>query len=112
MHLRDRGDGVVRDALGGNLRLGRGFELRDVRAEARHQRLLEYRFDRVVTDRAYIGQAHTVGREHAGERVQEYPGHAERVRHAARRLATGATKAGEGVLRDIVTALDRNLLDR
>ena len=43
--------------------------------------------------------------------MDEYPGHGERVRHAAGVLAAGAAEAAQRVSGDVVAALDRYFLD-
>ena len=73
-----------------------------------HERLL----DRRLAHRRLVGQAHAVGREHAGQRMDEDPRHAERIGDAAGVLAAGTAEALQGVARDVVAARHRDLLDR
>jgi hypothetical protein len=58
-----------------------------------------------------VGQAHAVGRHHAGQRMHEHRLHAQRIGHQAGVLAAGAAKAGQRVFGDVVAALHRDLLD-
>jgi hypothetical protein len=61
---------------------------------------------------ADIGEAHAVGRQHAGEGVQEHRRHAQRIGHEAGVLPAGAAEAVERVFRHVIAALDGDLLDR
>ena len=58
-----------------------------------------------------VGEAHAVGREHAGEGVDEHRLHAELVRHQAGVLAAGAAEALQGEARRVLALLDGDLLD-
>ena len=80
----------------------------------RHRRagVGERHLDRRLAHRRLVGQAHAVGREHAGERMDEDARHAERVGDAAGMLAAGAAEALQRVAGDVVAARDRDLLDR
>ena len=78
----------------------------------RVERFVERLLDRRLADHVLVGEAHAVGRQHAAERVHEHPVDAERIGDAAGMLAAGAAEALEGVAGDVVTARDRNFLDR
>ena len=49
-------------------------------------------------DRAQIGEAHAIGRQHAGQRMDEDARHAERIGDQAGMLAAGAAEAAERVV--------------
>ena len=66
----------------------------------------------LLPQRAHVGEAHAVRRQHAGERMDEHARHAERVGDEARVLAAGAAEAAQRVLGDVVAALHRDVLDR
>ena len=68
--------------------------------------------DRLLTHAADVGEAHAVGREQRGQRVNKHAGHAECVRDQAGVLAAGAAEAIERVTRDIIAALHRDFFDR
>ena len=70
------------------------------------------RLDRLLAQRAHVGEAHAVGRQHAGERMDEHARHAERVGDEARVLAARAAEAAQRVLGDVVAALHGDVLDR
>ena len=70
------------------------------------------RLDRLLPQRAHVGQTHAVRRQHAGERMDEDARHAERVGDEAGVLAAGAAEAAQRVLGDVVAALHRDVLDR
>ncbi len=63
------------------------------------------RLDRLLAQRAHVGEAHAVGREHAGERMDEHARHAERVGDQAGVLAARAAEAAQRVFGDVVAAL-------
>ena len=67
---------------------------------------------RGLTDGADFGQAHAVGREHARERVEHDPGHAEGVGDQAGMLTARAAETVQHIAGDVVAALDRDRLDR
>ena len=48
---------------------------------------------------AHVGEAHAVGRQHAGQRMDEHASHAERVGDQARVLAAGAAEAATACTR-------------
>ncbi len=105
-------DAALIDALGAHLGSARLAKLRQGRPQSRHQRRRQRRLHRLLLHRTQIGEPHPVGRQHARQRVDIYPGHAERVGHQARMLPARTAKAGERVLRHVMAALDRDLLDR
>ena len=87
--------------------------LRLVRPSSRQHRLRAPRpADAALPQLDHVGQAHAVGAEHPGERVDHHPLHAERVGDEAGMLAAGAAEAGQSVAGDVVAAGDRDLLDR
>ena len=65
-----------------------------------------------LADRLHVGEADAVGRQHAGQRVDQDPLHAQRVGDAAGMLAAGAAEAGERVAGHVMAARDRDLADR
>ena len=65
-----------------------------------------------VAGGADVGEAHAVGRQHAGIGVDQHGPDAERVGDQAGMLAAGAAEAVERVFGHVVAALDRDLLDR
>ncbi len=70
------------------------------------------RFDGALAHRREVGQAHAVGGEHAGIRVDVDAGHPQGIGDQAGMLAAGATKTLQGVLGDVVAARHRHLFDR
>ena len=60
---------------------------------------------------ADVGQAHAVGGEHAGQRMEEDLLHAKRIGHPAGVLTAGAAEALQGVAGDVVAPLHRDFLD-
>ena len=58
------------------------------------------------------GEPHAVGRQHAGQRMDQHRCHAERVGDEAGMLAAGAAKRIQHIVGDVVAALDRDRLDR
>jgi hypothetical protein len=62
-------------------------------APAGIERRRERQLDRGLAHHALVGQAHAVGRQHAGERMHEDAVHAERVGDPAGVLAAGAAEA-------------------
>ena len=112
MGAADEFDPLAGNGLLPELRFGRGRQIVQQRRERGHQRLVEGRFDRLLPQRPDIGEAHAVGREHAGEGMDQHRRHAERVGHQAGVLAAGAAEAVERVAGHVVAALHRDLLDR
>ena len=109
--VRD-GDPVRRHALGGNLRSGVLFEgpggLRQGVEALGGQR----RLDGLLAHGDDVGQPDPVRGQHAGQRVDEHPGHAQRVGHRAGVLPARAAEHVQHVLGHVVAALHRDLLDR
>ena len=66
---------------------------------------VERRLDRLLAQRAHVGEPHAVRGQHAGQRMDEHARHAERVGDQARVLAAGAAEAAQRVLGDVVAAL-------
>ncbi len=75
-------------------------------------KLAEFSLDRLLAQHRLIRQPHPIGREHAGERVDEHRVHAQLVRHQAGVLAPGAAEALQGEPGRVVPLLQRHLLDR
>ncbi len=67
--------------------------------------------NRPLAGGADIGKTHPVGGQDAGKRMDQDRRDTERVRCQAGVLTTGATETGQRVMRDIVAALDTDLLD-
>ena len=65
-----------------------------------------------LADRLHVGDSDSIGRKHAGERVDQDALHSERVGNGTGMLAAGTAKAGERVSGDVMAARDRNLADR
>ena len=65
-----------------------------------------------LADRLHVGEADAIGRQHAGQRMDEDPLHAQRIGDPAGMLAAGAAEAGERVAGDVMAAGDRDLADR
>ena len=105
-------DGVLRQTLARQLRDVLVREPGPQRLQARQERLVEPRHDGSLPVGADVGEAHAIGREHAGQGMDEHLAHAERVGHQAGVLAAGAAEAVQGVAGDVVAALHRDLLDR
>ena len=80
-------------------------------AQLADQLVRQNRFDRVLAENPQIGETHPVGRQHAGEGMDEHARHAQRIGDQAGVLATRAAEAVEGVFGHVVTTLDRDLLD-
>ncbi len=76
------------------------------------RRLRQHGLERLLPQRAHVGKAHPVRRQHAGQRMQQHARHAERVGDEARVLAARAAEAAQRVLGDVVAALHRDVLDR
>ena len=66
---------------------------------------------RLLAHQVLVGQAHAVGRQHAGQRVHQHAVHAQRIGHRAGVLAAGAAKALQRVARHVVAARHADLLD-
>ena len=75
-------------------------------------RIAERLLDRLLPRRADVGKAHAVGRKQRRERMDQHPGHAERIGDQAGVLAARAAEAVEHIARHVVAALHRDLLDR
>ena len=80
--------------------------------EAGQGGVVQFGFHCRLAQQALVGQAHAIGREHAGMRVQQHPGHAQGIGHQAGMLPTGAAERGQRVFRHVVAARHGNLLDR
>ena len=62
--------------------------------------------------RAAIGQTHAIGRQHAAQRVDHHPVHAQRVGDQAGMLPARPAEAGERIARHIMAPRDGDALDR
>ena len=62
--------------------------------------------------RLQLGQAHTVSREHAGQRVDEHASKPERVGDQAGMLPSGAAECIQHIVGDVVAPLHRDGQDR
>jgi hypothetical protein len=100
------------DPLVDQLARGIGTELRESRLGSGQAGLVERLLDARLAHRDLVRQTHAVGRQHAGQRVDEHALHAQRVGHQAGMLSTRAAEALQRVLRDVVAARDRDALDR
>ena len=112
MGAADELDPRVGNVLLAQLRLGLGREIVELCRELRHQGCVEGRLDRLFPQGPDVGEAHAVGRKHAGEGMDEHRRHAERIGHQAGVLTAGAAEAVERVAGHVVAALHRDLLDR
>ena len=63
-------------------------------------------------DRLHVGHADAVGRQHAGERMDQNALHAERIGDCAGVLASGPAVTGERVAGYVMAARNRDLADR
>ena len=79
---------------------------------AARPRGVQRRLERRLAQRAHVGEAHAVRRQHARQRMDEHARHAERIGDRARVLAAGAAEAAQRVVGDVVAALHRDVLDR
>ncbi len=111
MRLAQHADLLRRDALLAHLRRAVPGQAVERRRQLRHDLVGEPRLDRLLAQGAQIGQAHAIGREHAGEGMDVDALHAERVGDQAGMLPAGAAEAAQRVFGDVVAALDRDLLD-
>jgi hypothetical protein len=64
------------------------------------------RLDRPLPHRGHVGQAHPVRGQHAGQRVDQHLGDAQRVGDRARVLAAGPAERRQHVPGDVIAALD------
>jgi hypothetical protein len=80
-------------------------ELFRQRIQFRHQPGVQGLFHCLLAHRGLIGEAHAIGGQNAGVRMNEHRFHAESVGHQARMLPTGATKTLQCEACHIVTLL-------
>jgi hypothetical protein len=80
--------------------------------ERRGGRLAERLLDGLLAGGADRGEAHAVGGQERRQRMNQHPGHTERVGDQAGVLAAGAAEAVQRVTGDVVAALYRDFLDR
>ncbi len=106
------GDARGGDALRGDFAAGHAAEVVEHRFDVGQCRFRQRRLDRTLAQVTHVGQAHPVGGEHAGERMDEHTGHAQGVGDGASVLPAGPAEATKRVLRHVVAALDRDVLDR
>ena len=112
MYLVEDAGAVRFTALALHLRAAIGFHFGEGLLQIGDHRVVESRLDGALAHHPKVGEPHAVGRQHAGERMDEHAADAECVGHQAGVLATGAAEANQRVLGDVVASLDRNLLDR
>jgi hypothetical protein len=105
-------DAGARNTLALELRLGIVGERRS-QGFRRSQALgVKQAQDGAAPRRLQFGQAHAVGREHAGQRMQQYSADAERIGDQAGMLTAGAAEGIHHVVGDVVAALHRDAQDR
>ncbi len=107
-----RGDPLRRSALGEESGAAFGGEFGGNRLEFGHQRGLEGAFDGTLAHHPLIGEPHAVGRQHAGEGVDEDALHAERIGDQAGMLSACAAEANQGEGARVEPLAHRDLLDR
>jgi len=73
--------------------------------------VIKHPLHRLLSDHRLVGQPHSVGREHAGQGMHEYPAHAQRIGHPAGMLPACTAEALQGVASHVVAARHRDLLD-
>ena len=111
MSLRQAAHGGGGNALGHNLLRGVLAKLFQQAVQLRHGRRFENRLYGLFAQGPQVRQAHAIGRQHAGQGVQEYPRHAEGVGDVAGMLAAGPAEAVQRVFRHVIAALGRDFLD-
>ena len=111
VHEAFDGDGVVLDALVEQLFGRRAAELVSEIFQIAHGGGVERSFDRTLAAGALRRQAHAVSRQQTRQRMHQHGLDAERIGDQAGMLAAGRAETVEGILRHIVAALDRHLLD-
>ena len=72
---------------------------------------IQRRLDGALTHGAGVGEAHAVGGEQAGERVDQDRAHAQGIGHEAGVLAARAAETLQGVVGDVIAALHGDFLD-
>ena len=75
------------------------------------QRSVQGQVYRPLTDYSHVRKPDPVGRQDAGKRMNHHAADAESVGHQAGVLARRAAEGNQRVVRDVVTALDGDLLD-
>ena len=80
--------------------------------EQGQQRCAEGHAHRLLQQAAFVGQADPISREHSRQWMQQHLAHPQQVGQGAGMLPTGATKAAEHRLAQIMAALNRNAADR
>ena len=106
------GDPAVVPALGFHLRPGVVFQRSGDLRQPGQEIAGERRLDGLLAHGDDVGQPDPVRGQHAGQRVDEHPGHAQRVGDRAGVLPARAAEHVEHVLGHVVAALHRDLLDR
>ena len=104
-HLRRREP--LRFYVSARMRAQRG-ELSSKRCQ---QIVRQFLFDCRLPERAHIGEAHAVRREHPRERMDVHPLHAQRIGHHAGMLPGSTAEAGERVFGYVIAALHADVLD-
>ena len=105
-------DAGARNALALQLPLGIIGERRSQGFRGSQAIRIERAQDRATPRRLQLGKPHPVGRQHAGQRVQQHAANAERVGDEAGMLATCAAEGIHHVVGDVVAALHRDTQDR
>ncbi len=80
-------------------------------AQFRHGVLFERNFDGLFAHDRLVSKSHAIGRQHAGERMDEHRLHAEGIGHHAGMLAGGAAEALQREACRVMALLYRHLLD-
>ena len=106
------GDPLRRHALGGHLGPGVLLERVGVLGQPLEALAGQRHLDGLLAHGDDVGQPDPVRGQHAGQRVDEHPGHAQRVGDRAGVLPARAAEHVQDVLGDVVAALHRDLLDR
>ncbi len=112
MHAPDRIDALSRHALREEAALRVGGQRVERGLEFGQCRVAQYRFDRALAHRRLFREAHAIRRQDTCQRMRQHLRHAQRIGHAACMLAARAAERRQYIVRDIVAALYRDLLDR
>jgi hypothetical protein len=93
---------------GGDGVLPHGF---DTGGQVRVGAWLQQRLDSGLARGGLVGQAHAVGRQHAGEGMDQHPPHGELVGDETGVLAAGAAKALQGEVGGVLAPIQGHALD-
>ena len=99
-------------ALAQDLRAGIGCHLLEGRIERRARGWRKPQLDRPFAHRRQVGKPHAIRRQHTGIGVDVDARDAQLVGDQAGVLSAGAAKTLQGVMRDVIAACHRHLLDR